>query len=58
MGKPKQRSQVFDQNTSIVNRFGNGSVRVLRKPPALDRYLFKNTNKSMLDVFVGLKGKA
>ena len=31
-GKPKQSTQTFDQNTSIVNRSGQVSARVLPKP--------------------------
>ena len=56
-GKPKQSSQPFDQNTSIVDRFGNPSVSMLRKEAGLKRQLAQHPNKPTLYVFIGLKGE-
>ena len=56
-GKPKQSSQPFDQHTSIMDRFGNVPVSMLRKAAGLKRQLAEHPNKPMLYVFVGLKGE-
>jgi len=58
-GKPKQSSQPFDQNTGIVDRFGNLSVSMLRKAAGLKRQLAEDPNKPTLYIVVEskLKGK-
>ena len=56
-GKPKQSSQTFDQNTSIMDRFGQLSVSMLRKAAGLMRQLAEHPNKPMLYALVGLKGE-
>ena len=56
-GKPKQSPQPFDQHTSIMDRFGNPSVRMQRKAAGLKRQLAAHPNKPTLYVFLGLKGE-
>jgi len=56
-GKPKQSPQPFDQYTSIMDRFGNSSVRMQRKAAGLKRQLAEHPNKPTLYVFLGLKGE-
>ena len=56
-GKPKQSPQPFDQHTSIMDRFGNSSVRMQRKAAGLKHQLAEYPNKPTLYVFLGLKGE-